>query len=148
MGHFYTFLGSFLIIYRVKSKSSHLLSKPQEILVDFDHFLGHFNHYRGGTIQYIECSMEGSRGTIWSRGGYPLRVPFWVIFDHFGVILIIFGPRGGHFDHFGGGGGYPPPGGGIFVHFGVKKWHTKAPPLVVQLFGHFHRGFLRTVFGG
>ena len=67
--------------------------------------------------------------------------PFWGHFDHFWA-------PGGSFWSFWGWGGVPPPGGGIFVHFGVKKWHTKAPPLVVQLFGHFHRGFLRTVFGG
>ena len=41
-----------------------------------------------------------------------------------------------------------PPGGGLLVHFGVKKWHTKGGTLVVHLFGLFHRGFLRTVFGG
>ena len=81
--------------------------------------------------------MEGSRGTIWSRGGYPLRVPFWVIFDHFGVILIIFGPRGGHFDHFGGGGGYPPPGGGFLSILGSKNGTPRPPPWLCNFLAIF-----------
>ena len=85
----------------------------------------------------------GSRGGVPPPGGGgPLMGVhfdhFWVIFDHFGVILV----------HFGVGGGTPPRGGGFLAILGVKKWRTKGPPLVVQLFGLFHRGFLRSVFGG
>ena len=64
-------LGSFLIILGVKSKSSHFLSNPQEILVDFDHFWGKMIDFRG--YLFIFGVLEGTR--IGSRGGVPSEGP-------------------------------------------------------------------------
>ena len=76
--------------------------------------------------------MECSEWTFWSRGGVPLWgsllgsfltilgsfLPFWVIFDHFGVILIILGV----------GGGTPPRGGVFWSILGSKNGTPRGGP--------------------